>query len=108
MSYRVLADDNFHVEDDNFRHTLGEFPSYAEALAACEEVVERFLRHEYVPGMAESALFFRYMMFGRARSSRSARNPRTPRPGFPPGTTPSCAAARSVAPRPGRLATNSG
>ena len=27
--------------------------------------MERFLRHEYVPGMAESALFFRYMMFGR-------------------------------------------
>ncbi len=65
MSYRVLADDNFHVMDDNFRHSLGEFPTYSEALAACEEVVERFLRHEYVPGMAESALFFRYMMFGR-------------------------------------------
>ncbi|MCU0248831.1 MAG: hypothetical protein MUE61_01345 [Vicinamibacterales bacterium] len=65
MGYRVLADDNFHVMDENFRHILGEFPTYTEALAVCEEVVERFLRHEYVPGMSESALYFRYMMFGR-------------------------------------------
>jgi len=65
MSYRVLADDNFHYLDEIFRHSLGEFPTYGEALAACEEVVERFLRQEYVPGMAESALYFRYLMFGR-------------------------------------------
>ena len=83
MSYRVLADDNFHnVMDDNFRHSLGEFPTYTEALAVCEEVVERFLRHEYVPGMSESALYFRYMMFGRY--SFIAERPELPgaSPGF--------------------------
>jgi hypothetical protein len=64
MSYRVLVDDNFHYMDENYRNNLGEFRSYSEALAVCTEVVDRFLEHEYVPGMSESALYFRYMMFG--------------------------------------------
>ncbi|MGE5199795.1 MAG: hypothetical protein ACM3H9_09155, partial [Rhodospirillaceae bacterium] len=38
---------------------------YAEAFAVCKEVVDRFLRHEYVPGMPASALYLRYMMLGR-------------------------------------------
>ena len=65
MSYRVLVDDNFHYMDENYRRILGEFRTYAEALAACREVVDRFLGHEYVLGMAERALYFRYMMFGQ-------------------------------------------
>jgi hypothetical protein len=65
MSYRVLVDDNFHYLDQNYRHRLGEFATYSEALAVCREIVDRFLGHEYVPGMAESVLYFRYMMFGQ-------------------------------------------
>ena len=64
MSYRVLVDDNFHYVDESQRHALGEYPTFAEASAACQEVVDRFLRHEHVPGMTASALYFRYMMFG--------------------------------------------
>jgi hypothetical protein len=64
MSYRVQADDNFHYMDQDYRHNLGDFPTYSEALAVCKEIVDRFLCHEYVAGMAESALYFRYMMFG--------------------------------------------
>ena len=65
MSYRVLVDDNFHYMDTSQRYALGEYGAYAEAFAVCKEIVDRFLRHEYVPGMAASALYFRYMMFGR-------------------------------------------
>ena len=65
MSYRVLVDDNFHYMDESYRRKLGEFPTYSEALAVCQEVVDSFLGHEYVPGMAERALYFRYMMFGQ-------------------------------------------
>jgi hypothetical protein len=65
MSYLVLVDDNFHYMDKGRRYTLGEYATYAEAFAVCKEIVDRFLRHEYVPGMAASALYFRYMMFGR-------------------------------------------
>jgi hypothetical protein len=65
MSYRVLVDDNLHYLDENYRRSLGEFPTYSEALAVCQELVDRFLGHEYVPGMTERALYFRYMMFGQ-------------------------------------------
>ena len=65
MSYRVLVDENFHYRDRSHRYALGDFATYAEAFAVCREIVDRFLRHEYVPGMAASALYFRYMMFGR-------------------------------------------
>ena len=82
MSYRVLADDNFHAMDDSIRHSLGEFPTYAEAVAVCEEVVERFLRHEYVPGMSESALYFRYMMFGLDPFIADRPEPPGASPGF--------------------------
>ena len=65
MSYRVLVDDNFHDRATSQRYTHGEYATCAEALAACEEIVDRFLRHEYVPGIQASALYFRYLMFGR-------------------------------------------
>ena len=65
MSYRVRIDDNFHYMDENHRCVLGDFDTYAEAFRACKEIVDRFLRHEHVPGMPASALYFRYMMFGR-------------------------------------------
>lgn len=65
MSYRVLVDENFHYMDETHRHALGDFATYGEAFAACREIVDRFLRHEHVPGLPASALYFRYMMFGR-------------------------------------------
>jgi hypothetical protein len=65
MGYRVFVDENFHYMDHNHRYALGDYATYAEAFAACKELVDRFLRHEYVPGMPASALYFRYMMFGR-------------------------------------------
>ena len=65
MSYRVLVDDNFHYMDTSHRCVLGDFDTYAEAFGVCKEIVDRFLRHEHVPGMPASALYFRYMMFGR-------------------------------------------
>lgn len=82
MSYRVLVDDNFHYMDENYRRNLGEFPTYSEALAVCREVVDRFMGHEYVPGMAESALYFRYMMFGKDPSIVEYSEPPDTSPGF--------------------------
>ena len=65
MSYRVLVDENFHYMDKSRRYAQGDYATYAEAFAVCREIVDRFLRHEHVPGMPASALYFRYMMFGR-------------------------------------------
>jgi len=64
MSFRVLVDDNFRSIDQSRRYAAGEYATGAEALAVCRETVDRFLRHEYVEGMAASALYFRYIMFG--------------------------------------------
>ena len=65
MAYRVMIDDNFLCPDESRRYAQGEYTTYAEAFAVCKEIVDRFLRHEYVPGMPASALYLRYMMFGR-------------------------------------------
>ena len=65
MNYHVLVDDIFCSTDKNQSYTKGEYPTYAEALAVCREIVDRFLRHECAPGMPASARYFRYMMFGK-------------------------------------------
>ena len=64
MTWQVLVDDNFHYMDESQRYVKGEYPTYAEALDVCKEIVDRCLRDEYVPGMSASALYFRYTMFG--------------------------------------------
>jgi hypothetical protein len=64
MSFRVLVDDHFRSIVQGRRYAAGEYATRAEALAVCRETVDRFLRHEYVEGMAASALYFRYIMFG--------------------------------------------
>lgn len=65
MSYRVLVGDNFRYMDLGQRFEVGEYATYGEAVAVCKELVDRFLRHEYVPGMPARTLYFRYIMFGR-------------------------------------------
>jgi hypothetical protein len=64
MSFRVLVDDHFRSLDQCRRYAAGEYATRAEALAVCRDKVDRFLRHEHVEGMAASALYFRYIMFG--------------------------------------------
>ena len=65
MSYHVLVDDTFCSTDKSHRYTTGEYETYGEALAVCREIVDRFLRHECAPGVPASAVYFRYMMFGK-------------------------------------------
>lgn len=68
MNYRVMIDDTFALTDRNHGYTKGEYSSHSEALAVCKEVVDRFLLYERVSGMPASALYFRYMLFGKAPS----------------------------------------
>ena len=68
MSYHVLVDDTFCVTDRSHRYTRGEYETYGEALAVCREIVDRFLRHECASGMPASAVYFRYMVFGKEPS----------------------------------------
>jgi hypothetical protein len=82
MRYRVLIDENFHYMDKSHRYALGDFATYAEAFAVCKEIVDCFLRHEYVPGMPESALYFRYMVFGRDPCLVNGADETEVQPGF--------------------------
>jgi hypothetical protein len=65
MKYRVCVNDVFGHMDQSRKYTKGEYSTYGEALAVCSEIVDSSLRHECVPGMPASALYFRYMMFGK-------------------------------------------
>ena len=82
MSYRVLVDDGLRGVTTCQRYIHAEYATYAEALAACEEIVDWFLRHEYLPGMPASALYFRYLMFGRDPCIVNRAEPADPLPGF--------------------------
>jgi hypothetical protein len=82
MHYRVLVDDNFRYMDASQRLELGEYATYGEAFAVCKEIVDRFLRHEYVPGMPARTLYFRYIMFGRDPFIVSREHGTDAQPGF--------------------------
>jgi hypothetical protein len=64
MGFRVLVDDNYHYMDESERWTLGEYATYAEALAACTRLVDACLQEGYAPGKTAEALYGYYTMFG--------------------------------------------
>lgn len=62
--YRVMIDDNFHYMDESERTTLGTFDTAAEAIEACEKIVNDSLRHHFKPGMSAAELMSQYESFG--------------------------------------------
>ena len=50
-SYTVMVDDNAHYMDTSERRQFAEFPTCAAAIAACERLVDDYLRSAYRPGM---------------------------------------------------------
>ena len=64
MGYKVFVDDNFHYMDEEERTCLGEFETFADALAACQRIVDQFLEHTYKPGMKADELYQAYVNFG--------------------------------------------
>jgi hypothetical protein len=64
MPFKVLVDDNFHHMDESERYELGQFPTFAEALAASRGIVDKYLIAEFKPGMTSQALYASYTAFG--------------------------------------------
>ena len=64
MSFRVLVDDNYHYMDESERWALGEYATYADALAACQRLVDQCLEEGYAPGKPAEALYGYYTLFG--------------------------------------------
>jgi len=64
MGFRALVDDNYHYKDTAERWMLGEYATYAEALAFCKRLVDQCLEEGYAPGKTAEALYGYYTMFG--------------------------------------------
>jgi hypothetical protein len=64
--YRVLVDDNFHYQEEGERCELGRFETAAEAVAACQQLVEENLRRLYAqrPDSSPAELYEYYQSFG--------------------------------------------
>ena len=64
MSFKVLVDDNYHHMDESERYELGEFKTWAAAVAASKQIVDEFLVSSYRPGMTAKELYQGYVSFG--------------------------------------------
>lgn len=62
--YKVLIDDNYHYIKEDERVTHGTFATAADAIQACQEIVDGFLVHAFEPGMTAAALYEVYTGFG--------------------------------------------
>jgi hypothetical protein len=64
FTYTVFVDDNFHYMDESERYKLGEFPTYAEAVAACKRLVEEYLLENPKPDETPAEKYAAYVSFG--------------------------------------------
>jgi hypothetical protein len=62
--FKVLIDDNYHFTDESERITHGTFDTAAQAVAACQAIVDEFLIGALKPGMTVAALYEVYTNFG--------------------------------------------
>lgn len=60
----VRIADSFHYMDESEIYTHGESLTWAEAVAAAKNIVDRCLTEDYQPGMTAEILFSRYKAFG--------------------------------------------
>jgi hypothetical protein len=60
----VEVADNFHYMDEGDTYKHGEFASWPEAVAAAQQIVDRYLVESYRPGVAAATLYDSYLTFG--------------------------------------------
>ncbi|MDA9499544.1 hypothetical protein [Bradyrhizobium sp. CCBAU 11357] len=64
MSYTVLIDDNFRLQDESERVSHGEFETAEEAVAACKAIIDEWLSEALEPGMSSDDLWQCYIAHG--------------------------------------------
>ena len=62
VTWTVYVDDNFHFMDESERYRLGSFDQLEDAVSACRDVVEAFLRDNTAKTAKD--LFKSYVAFG--------------------------------------------
>ena len=63
-SYHVIVRDNYHYQDEDEAYVITGFVTEAEALAKCQEIVERDLESNAESGRTAEDIFGYYKMFG--------------------------------------------
>ncbi len=62
--YKVMVDDNFHYMEEDERYELGTYHTRAAAIAACRDLVDRWLQEMHEPGVTAEKLYEHYISFG--------------------------------------------
>jgi hypothetical protein len=62
--YKIVVADNFHYMDEDEYADGGVFDSYAAAVEACREIVDRSLAACHEPGMSPDELYNAYVASG--------------------------------------------
>ena len=62
--FEVFVADNFSYMDEEATYRHGEFASWAQAVAAARQIVDRSLQEVYSPGIGALTLFDAYKSFG--------------------------------------------
>jgi hypothetical protein len=62
--YKIIVADNFHYMEEDEQYEAGRYESYDVAVAACREMVDRWLARQHEPGMTAEELYDGYISFG--------------------------------------------
>jgi hypothetical protein len=62
--YTVYVDDNYHYMDESERYKKGDYATLDEAIAACKQMVDDFLKDEVEPGGTAAERHAQYTGFG--------------------------------------------
>jgi hypothetical protein len=63
-TYSVYVDDNFHYQDEGARYKLADFSTLAGAVAACQQVVDQYLKDEVPLDLSPADRYRLYTGFG--------------------------------------------
>ena len=63
-TYAVFVDDNFRYQDEDARYKLGDFETYAEAVAACKGLVDEYIEENWSADQSAMERYNQYTGFG--------------------------------------------
>ena len=63
-TYKIMIDENAHLQDEEERTEHNSFPTAAAALATCRRLVDEALLAESAKGETPEQLYARYTSFG--------------------------------------------
>jgi hypothetical protein len=62
--YTVIVNDNAHYQDENYSYKKGTYATLAEAILACQRLVDDYFASIDKKDLSAEELFQKYMVFG--------------------------------------------